>query len=65
MKKYKVETETRGTLYFDTIPEDIYIAEGFQDPKDKGKFFLFTHDAGTCLIPFCDSKTGEQIYKPI
>ena len=65
MKKYKVETETKGTLYFDSIPDDIYVAGGYQNPEDKGKLYLFTFDRGTCLIPFCDSKTGEQIYKPI
>ena len=61
MKNYKVDTETRGTLYFDSIPKDIYIAEGYQDIKDKGKYYFFTFDHGTCLIPFCYSESGKQV----
>jgi hypothetical protein len=61
MKKYKVDTETLGTIYFDSIPSDIYIAGGYQDASDKGKLYFFTFDTGTCLIPFCDSLTGKQL----
>jgi hypothetical protein len=40
MKKYKVETENRGTLYFDAIPEDIYVAGGFQNPRIKENYTI-------------------------
>jgi hypothetical protein len=61
MKKYRVETETRGILYFDELPAGTYFLGGYQDINDKGKACLFTFDRGTCLIPIIDNKTNKQV----
>ena len=61
IKRYMVETQTRGILYFDELPKGTYYCGGFQDANDKGKAMLFTWDTGTCLIPIIDTKTGKQV----
>jgi hypothetical protein len=62
VKRYKVETESKGILYFDELPKNTYYCGGFQDANDKGKAMLFTWDNGTCLIPIIDTYTGKQVY---
>lgn len=61
--RYKVETESRGTLYFDELPKNTYYLEGYQNREDKGKACLFTFDRGTCLIPIIDTITNKQVIK--
>jgi hypothetical protein len=61
MAKYKVETETKGTLFFDELPKRTYFLGGYQNEADKGKATYFTFDNGTCLIPIIDTKTGLQV----
>ena len=62
--RYIVKTETRGTLFFDELPNKTYFAMGYQDESDKGKAYLFAFDKGTCLIPIIDTRTGLQVCKP-
>lgn len=61
--RYKVETQTRGILYFEELPKDTYYLEGLQNPEDKGKATLFTWDNGTCLIPIIDTTTNKQVIR--
>ncbi len=61
LKRYMVNTENRGILYFDELPSNTYFQEGFQDANDKGKAMYYTWDNGTCLIPIIDTKTGLQV----
>jgi len=63
MKKYRVETKTKGVLYFDELPKNTYYLEGFQDIMDKGKACLFMFDDGTCLVPIIDNRTNKQVTK--
>jgi hypothetical protein len=50
--KYKVETDTKGTLYFEELPSDVYWGNGSQDPEDKNRAFWYGYDNGTSLISF-------------
>lgn len=58
---YYVNTQTKGILKFNSIPDNAYICEGLQDIKDKGLICWFGFDNGTCLIPFKDS-AGNKLY---
>lgn len=60
--KYKVETDTKGTLYFEELPSDVYWGNGSQDPEDKNKAFWYGYDNGTSLISF-QTIDGQFIYK--
>lgn len=64
MAKYKVECSSKPDIFFDEIPKDVYWAEGFQNPEDKDKGYLFHFDNGTCLTPIKEIETGKQITKP-
>jgi hypothetical protein len=66
---YKVQTQTRGVLYFTKLPKGTYFGTGYHE-GEKGKAFYFTYDTGTCLIPITDlngneifdiSRAGEEI----
>lgn len=57
---YKVETQTRGILYFTKLPIGTYFLGGYREENDKGKAYYFTFDSGTCLIPITDLQ-GNQI----
>ncbi len=62
MKKYSVQTESKGLLTFDEFPKGTYFQEGSQDINDKGKAMYYTYDTcGTCLIPIIDTTTGQQV----
>ena len=67
---YKVETQTRGTLYFTQLPKGTYFLGGYRDESDKGKACYYTFDTSTCLIPITDlndkkiidiSRAGQEI----
>lgn len=60
--KYKVETDSKGILYFERLPDEIYWGSGYQDPKDENKAFWFGFDNGTSLIPF-KTLEGDFVYK--
>ena len=65
--RYKVETETKGILVFEELPENTYFAFGNigNAPQSKpGEAYLFINDNGTCLIPIKDIKTGQQVIIP-
>jgi len=59
--KYKVVTETKGTLEFTELPNNTYFLSDVNGPEDAGKATLFTYDGSTCLIPIIDVKTGLQV----
>lgn len=61
MAKYKVETETKGILFFDALPKGTYFLGGYQNESDKGKACLFIFDCGTCLLPIIEVLTGKQV----
>jgi len=62
LKRYMVKTESKGTLFFDDLPNGTYFQEGSQDIADKGKAMYFMFDTcGSCLIPIIDTNTGEQV----
>jgi hypothetical protein len=60
--QYKVETDTKGTLYFEELPSDVYWGNGSQDPEDKNKAFWYGYDNGTSLISF-QTIDGKAVYK--
>lgn len=62
--RYIVQTQTRGTLEFNELPQTTYYSEGLGDPNDVGNGYLHTYDPNTCLIPIIDTQTGKQLRIP-
>jgi hypothetical protein len=62
--RYIVQTQSRGILEFDELPQTTYYSQGLGDPNDVGYGYLHTYDPHTCLIPIIDTQTGKQLRIP-
>lgn len=62
MAKYHVDTESKGRLVFDKLPNHTYFLSGYDGPQEAGKATFYTFDnCGTCLIPIIETATGKQV----